>query len=192
MMWLGAEDSECWGLMRLNRASTSPNGIECFLHAVADGAKVRAPEFTAGDDGVVACRTNAVTSRTYVSTGRSGQGFSDTYRRACERVAADPNTPRYAAIDIIMWLTLTDPNISKLKPRTLVARILDNDDTQVSNCWKCLTVVAMSELMHGYAKEAVEVFQRATHVVKRDTGSVPAWLTSRLDIAIAEAAKRNH
>jgi hypothetical protein len=61
--------------MRGNRASTSTNGIECFLHAMANGAKVRAPEFTEGDDGVMACRTNAVTSRTYVSTGRSGQAF---------------------------------------------------------------------------------------------------------------------
>jgi len=45
---------------------------------------------------------NAGTSRTYVSTGREGQGFSDAYRRACERIAADPKTPKYAAIDIIM------------------------------------------------------------------------------------------
>jgi predicted RecB family nuclease len=33
----------------------------------------------------------------YVPTGRDGQGFSDAYRRACKRVAADPKTPKYAA-----------------------------------------------------------------------------------------------
>jgi hypothetical protein len=86
--------------------------------------------------------------------------LSDTYRRACERVGADSNTPRYAGIYIIMWLTLTDPNISTLNQGTPVVRILDNDDTLVSNCWNCLTVVASSEIMHGYAKEAVEVFQK--------------------------------
>jgi hypothetical protein len=51
---------------------------------------------------------------------------------------------------------------------------------------------AMTKLIHGYPKEAVEDFQRAANVVKRDTGSVPEWLTSRLDIAAAQAAKQNH
>ena len=58
--------------------------------------------------------------------------------------------------------------------------ILDNDNNQVSNCWKCLAIVGMTELMHGYPKEALEDFQKAANVVKRDSGSVPAWLTSRL------------
>jgi hypothetical protein len=149
-------------------------------------------EVTAENADVVLCRMNARSSRTFVSTGRDEQGFSDAYRRACERIAADPKTPKYAAIDIIMWLTLTDPNISALKPGTLMAHILDGDDSQVSNCWKCLTIVAMSGLMHGYSKEALEDFQKAAQVVKRDTGSIPAWLTSRLEIAAAEAAKQNH
>jgi hypothetical protein len=91
-----------------------------------------------------------------------------------------------------MWLALTDPNISALKPGTLMVRILDNDNSQVSNCWKCLVIAAMTELMHGYPKEALEYFQKAANVVKRDSGSVPVWLTSRLDIAEAEAAKQNH
>jgi hypothetical protein len=143
---------------------------------------------------------NAGTSSTYVSNGRDEQGFSDAYRRACERIAADPETPKYAAIDIIMWLTLTDPNISALKPGTLMAHILDFDDStdrnriviQIMNCWKCLTINAMTKLMHGYPKDALEDFQQAANVVERDTGSVPEWLASRLDIAATEAAKQNH
>ena len=119
-------------------------------------------------------------------------GFSDAYRRACERITADPKTPKYAAIDIIMWLALTDPNILALKPGTLMAHILDGNDSQISNCWKCVTIVAMTEFMHGYPKEALEDFQKAAKVVKRDTGSVPSWLTSRADIAAAEGAKQNH
>jgi hypothetical protein len=47
----------------------------------------------------------------------------------------------------------------------------------------------MAELMHGYPREALKDFQRAMNVVKRDTGSVPRWLTSRVDVAVAEAAK---
>jgi hypothetical protein len=30
MMWLDAEDSECWGLMKWNAKDTSNNGIDCF------------------------------------------------------------------------------------------------------------------------------------------------------------------
>jgi hypothetical protein len=90
-----------------------------------------------------------------------------------------------------MWLALTDPNILVLNPGTLVAHILDGNVDQFSNCWKCLTIAAMSELMHGYPKEALEDFRKAANVVKRDTGSVPSWLTSRADIAAAEAAKQS-
>jgi hypothetical protein len=205
MLWLGAEDAECWGLMRWNIGDTSNNDLACYQWATLTKDKRRPPrpaddrclycggaEVTAENADVVLCRMNAGSSRTYVSTGRDGQGFSDAYRRACERIAADPKTPKYAAIDIIMWLTLTDPNISALKPVTLMAHILDGDDSQVSNCWKCITIVAMTELMHGYPSEALEDFQKAANVVKRDTGSVPVWLTSRLDFAAAEAAKQNH
>jgi hypothetical protein len=122
--------------------------------------------------------------------GRDGQGFSDAYRRTCERIAADPKTPKYAAIDIIMWLILTDPDILTLKPDTLMVRILDGDNNQIGNCWKCLTIVAMTEIMHGYPREALKDFQKAVSVVKRDTGSAPGWLTSRVDLAAAEAAKQ--
>jgi hypothetical protein len=190
MMWLGAEDSECWGLMKWRAEDTSNNGIDCYRWA----SRMPAPDVTAAsvkDADYVACRANAGTSRTYVSTGRDGQGFSDGYRKACERIAADARTPKYAAIDVIMWLMLTDPKILALKPGTLMANILDRDDDQIGNCWKCLTIVAMTELMHGHPNEAVGDFQKASELVKRDTGSVPAWLTSRIDIAAAEAAKQN-
>jgi hypothetical protein len=190
MMWLGAEDSECWGLMKWSAKDTSNNGIDCFKW----GSRIPIEDVTtanATDADYVVCRANAGTSRTYVSTGRDGQGFSDAYRRACESIAADPKTPKYAAIDIIMWLTLTDPNILPLKPGTLIMNILDRDENQIVNCWKCLTIAAMTALMHGLPKEAVEDFQNAGKVVKRDTGSVPAWLTSRIDIAATEAAKHN-
>jgi hypothetical protein len=105
MLWLGAEDAECWGLMRWNNSDTSSSGIACYKWAT----KETPAEVTAKNANDVLCRMNAATSRAYVSTGRDGQGFSDIYRRACERIAADPKTPKYAAIDIIMWLTLTTP-----------------------------------------------------------------------------------
>jgi hypothetical protein len=188
MLWLGAEDAECWGLMRWNSSDTSNSGIACYKSTM----KLMPAEITAANADDVLCGMNAPTSRAYVSTGRDQQGFSDAYRRACERIAADPKTPKYAAIDIIMWLTLSDPNILALKPGSLVMRILDDDESQTSNCWKCFTINAMSKLMHGYPREALEDFQRAVSVVRRDTGSVPEWLTSRLDIAAAQAAKQNH
>jgi hypothetical protein len=71
-----------------------------------------------------------------------------------------------------------------------MVNILDRDNGQIVNCWECLTIGAMTKLMHGYPKEAVEDFQNAAHLVKRDTGTVPEWLTSRIDIAAAEAAKQ--
>jgi hypothetical protein len=188
MMWLGAEDAECWGFMRWSRSDTSNDGIGCWKWAM----KLKPADVTANNASEVLCRMNAGSSRTFVSTGRDGQGFSDAYQRACERIAADPRTPKYAAIDIIMWLSLTDSNVSALKPATLMTHILDGDLNQINNCWKCLTIGAMSELMHGDLKDAIEHFQGAVNRVKLATGSVPAWLTNRLDFAVAEAAKQKH
>jgi hypothetical protein len=190
MLWLGAEDAECWGLMKWTAEDTSANGIACFLWALPNNKRKPADVTSKNADDVL-CRLNAFNSRIYVSTGRVGQGFSHAYRRACERIAADPKTPKYAAIDIIMWLTLTDPDVLALKPGTLMAHILDGDDNQIGNCWKCLTIIGMTEVMHGYPRKALEDFQKAVNVAKRDTGSVPAWLTSRVDFAAAEAAKAN-
>jgi hypothetical protein len=90
-----------------------------------------------------------------------------------------------------MGLTLTDPNIRTLRPPALLFDILDRDESQIDNCWKCFTIFGMFNLTHGRAKEAVENFRSAANLVQRDTGPVPAWLTSRLDIATAEAAKQN-
>jgi hypothetical protein len=177
--------------MKWSAEDTSNNGLACYEWSTWTTDKRKPDEVTAENADDVLCRMNAGTSRTYVSTGRKGQGFSDVYRRACERIAADPKTPKYAAIDIIMWLTLTDPNVSALKPGTLMVHILDGDDKHIGNCWKCLTIVGMSEIMLGYPREALEDFQKAVNVVKRDTGSVPEWLTSRVDLAAAESAKQN-
>jgi hypothetical protein len=191
MLWLGAEDAECWGLMKWSAKDNSNSGLACWQWGTLTDDKRKPTEVTAKNADDVVCRMNAGTSRIYVSTGRDGQGFSDAYRRACERIAADPKTPKYAAIDIIMWLTLTDPDVLALKPGTLIVHILDGDDNHIGNCWKCLTVIGMTEVMHGYPREALEDFQKAVNVVKRNTGSVPVWLTSRVDLAAAEAAKQN-
>jgi hypothetical protein len=191
MMWLGAEDAECWGLMKWSAADESHFGFACMQQGLLTYNKRKPAEVTANNANDVLCRLNAFTSRIYVSTGRNGQGFSDAYRRACERIAADPKTPKYAAIDIIMWLTLTDPNVLALKPGTLMAHILDGDDNHIDNCWKCLTIIGMTELMHGYPREALKDFQKAVNVVKRDTGSVPEWLASRVDLAATEVAREN-
>jgi hypothetical protein len=91
-----------------------------------------------------------------------------------------------------MWLILTDPDILALKPATLMVRILEYDSNHIGNCWKCLTIMGMSELMHGYPRDALKEFQKAVSVVKRDTGSAPDWLTRRVDLAAAEAAKQKN
>lgn len=124
----------------------------------------------------------------YVPSGVKGQGFSDTYRKACERVAADPRTPKYAAVDILMWLVLTDPNILPLKPGTLMLKIIGGDDN-IQNWWKCWTIMGMSAAMHEQPKDALEFLQRAAFLVKRGDGSVPKWLKSRVDLVATDAAK---
>jgi hypothetical protein len=191
MNWIGAEEAECWGLMKWNAEDESRFGIACFEAAWLRATKRKPDEVTAKNANDVLCRLNAGTSPIYTSMGHHEQGFSDAYRRACERVAADPKTPKYAAIDILMWLTLTDPDVLALKPGTLMARILDGDNNHIGNCWKCLTIIGMTEFMHGYAREALRDFQKAVNVVKRDTGSVPWWLASRIDLATTQVAKEN-
>jgi hypothetical protein len=191
MLWLGAEDAECWGLMKWSAEDESHVALPCVRFSYLTLNKRKPDEVTAKNANDVLCRMNARTSPIYVSTGRDGQGFSDAYRRACERIAADPKTPKYGAIDIIMWLTLTDPDVLALRPATLMMHILDGDENDIGSCWKCLTIIGMTEAMHGYPREALEHFLKAVNVVKRDTGSVPAWLTSRVDLAAAEATKKN-
>ena len=177
--------------MKWSAEDSSNSGLACWQWAMWTTSKRKPAEVTAKNANDILCRMNAGTSRIHLSTGREGQGFSDAYRRACERIAADPQTPKYAAIDIIMWLTLTDPEVLALKPGTLMGQILDDDENQVSNCWKCLTILGMTWLMHDYPRGGLEDFQEAMNVIKRDGGTVPAWLKSRVDLAAAEVAKQN-
>ncbi len=102
MMWLGAEDAECWGLMKWSSEDTSNNGLACWQSIMLTGSKRKPSEVTAKTASDVTCRLNAGTSRVYVQNGHDDQGFSAAYQRACERIAADPRTPKYAAIDIIL------------------------------------------------------------------------------------------
>jgi hypothetical protein len=169
----------------------SNTGIDCYRWGKHLGAQ-EVTAFDPADPDYVACRANAGTSRTYAPSGDDEQGFTETYRTVCERIMADPRTPKYAAIDIILWLTLTDPHIKSLKPGTRMLDLLGHDESQLDNCWKCLTIGGMTVLMHGDPKAAVGYFKEAVDVVKRDTGSAPEWLTSRMDIAVKEAAKQNH
>jgi hypothetical protein len=188
MMWFGADDAECWGFMKWSAEDGSNSGLACFAATVLRTDHRPPNEVTVQKANDIACRMNAGTSLIYVPTGLKGQGFSDTYRKACERVAADPKTPKYAAVDILLWLTLTDPNILALKPGTLMLRIMGDEDN-AQNCWKCFTIVGMSVALHGHPKDALKLLQRAATLVKRDTGAVPVWLTSRADVIATEAAK---
>jgi hypothetical protein len=190
MMWIGAEESECFGLMRWSAQDTESNGIACYQFSMWKSVNRAPPEVTAENANHILCRMNARTSLIYISTGDEQQGFSATYRKSCEHIAADPKTPKYSAVDIIMWLALSDPDVMALRPGTLMIRIMNDDGMNIGYCWKCLTIMGMSRLMHGYPKEALEDFRKAINLVKRDRGSVPGWLTSRVDVA-AEAAKVN-
>jgi hypothetical protein len=49
--------------------------------------------------------------------------------------------------------------------------------------------MGMSSLLTGHPKNGLEFLRIAVQVVERDTGSVPEWLTSRVDIA-AQAAQK--
>ena len=189
MTWLSAEDAECWGMMKWNASNTSSDGMACFMKNVLSMKKERPAGLTAANANDVLCRLSAPTSRIYVPNGDQTQGFSDGYRAGCERVAADPKTPKYAAIDIILWLTVTDPNVRALKPGTLLTKILGGDENQSNNCWKCLTIIGMTQADYGFTKEAMGPLIAAAKVAQRDTGSVPPWLKSRIDLVAADAAK---
>jgi hypothetical protein len=190
MLWLSGEDAECWGLMKWSATDKLP-GLACFT-AMASGVVHQPPaDVTAKNATDVSCRLNAPFSRIYVPNGNKGQGYSDSYRKICERIVLDPKTPPYAAIDILLWLMFTDPNILAIKPGTAMLRIMNNDKDNFENCWKCYTIGAMSIAVHGAPEEALPLFQSAIALVKRDTGSVPLWLKSRADMAASDAAKQN-
>jgi hypothetical protein len=94
--------------------------------------------------------------RTWTPLHRRVDANRETLRSRAAILRA--KTSNYAAIDIIVWLALTDPDVLALKPGTLIANILDRDDNHVDNCWKCLTIIGMTEIMHGYAREALVYF----------------------------------
>lgn len=183
MLWLDAEDAECWGLMKWNAGDGADSGIACFKYSLFTNQKRVPDEVTAKNANDIICRMNAGTSRIYISTGRTGQGFSDTYRNACERVAKDSKSPKYAVVDIVMWLMLTDPHILAIRPVALMRTIFNNDQDQVDHCWKCFTILGMSALLRGFPKDALAELQVASKLVQHDTGSVPMWLASRIDLA---------
>ena len=192
MLWLSAEDAECWGMMKWSETDTSNNGIACFLKGTMTGSARTPADVNAANADDITCRMAAPTSRIYVPGGKGTRGFSDAYRSACERVARAPTTPKYAAIDILLWLSLTDPNVMAIKPGTTMFKILDQDASQVSNCWKCLTIMGMSEAMHGYQGEGLTHLQSAVDLVRKQTGSVPQWLVSRVQAVAADVPSSGH
>ena len=190
MLWLSAEDAECWGMMKWSVSDSSNNGVACFMKGALTSTARTPADISAENADDITCRIAAPTSRIYVPGGSDTRGFSDDYRRACERVAIASTTPKYAAIDIILWLSLTDPNVAAIKPGTTMFKILDQDSAQVTNCWKCLTIVGMTEANHGYPSEGLTHLQNAVFVVRRETGNVPQWLLSRVQAVGAAVAKR--
>ena len=187
MHWLGPEEAECWGLMKWNVSDDSNNGIACYKWALLKAQQRSADEVTSINANDVICRMNAGTSPIYVPTGRDDERFSSSYREACERIATNPKTPKYAAIDIIMWLTLTDPQIEAIRPGTLTLRILNNNEIQFNNCWRCYVIAGLSVLMLDHPADALSDLRNAERLVLRDTGSIPVWLASRIDIAAKQA-----
>ena len=121
---------------------TLNSGLACWQFT---NDKRKPAEVTVKNADDVLCRMNARTSRIYVNGPRRAGFFQRVIATAESVLAADPKTPKYAAIDIIMWLTLTDPDVLALKPGTLMAHILDGDDNHIGNCWKCLTIIGMTE-----------------------------------------------
>ena len=66
ILWLGAEDAECWGLMKWSASDTSNNGLACWQWAMLRSEKREPAEVTADNANDVLCRMNAFTSRIYV------------------------------------------------------------------------------------------------------------------------------
>ena len=75
MLWLGAEDAECWGLMKWSAEDASNNGLACWQWGMLTNDKRKPAEVTAKNADDVLCRMNAGTSRIYISTGATGRVF---------------------------------------------------------------------------------------------------------------------
>ena len=78
----------------------------------------------------------------------------------------------------------------RISRRSLLSHLLEGDESQAANCLKCLTILGMSEAMHGYGREALEDLRRAVTVVRQERASVPEWLMSRVELIAADTAKR--
>jgi len=65
--------------------------------------------------------------------------------------------------------------------------ILDGDANHIGNCWKCLTIMGMTALMHGSLREALEGFLLQSGKLPQS----PGWLASRVDLAATQVAKEN-
>jgi hypothetical protein len=185
VLWFSGEDAECWGFMKWSAQDESNAGIACFIAGASRSTGRQPVEVTAQNANDINCRLHAGTSRIYVP---DHPGFTDTYRRACEKVVLDPKTPKYAAIDILLWLTLTDPNILTINPASLVLKILPEKDL-FENSWKGYAIAGLSAGMHNYPGYARDFFQSAVNVLKNNGDDPPKWLTDRLDLSRTEAAK---
>jgi hypothetical protein len=84
IMWLSGEDAESWGFMKWSDADNS-HGIACLIE-VSKVTRRPPLDVTAKNANDVTCRLNAGFSRIYEPNGNKQQGFSDAYRKACERV----------------------------------------------------------------------------------------------------------
>lgn len=78
MVWLGAEDAECWSSIKWSPKDSSNMGLACWMWSNLKTDKRKPAAVTAKNANDVLCRMNAGTSRIYVSTGSSNQGFSDS------------------------------------------------------------------------------------------------------------------
>ena len=75
MMWLGAEDAECWGFMKWSATDVSNNGIACWKWAMFTNDKREPADVTAENADDVECRMNAGTSRIYAERVAMGRVF---------------------------------------------------------------------------------------------------------------------
>lgn len=178
LIWVGAEEAECWKLTKASLESQEDFAGCLMSTPFRAGVQMKSGQFVPKDVSAKnadydACRFNAGSSFTHLPNPKTkGQGFSSAYRKICSAVVLDPKTPRYAAIDILLWLTLTDPNLLALNPFTLTARLM-KDGKQIARCWKCWSIWGQAALMHGEPKAAVEYFETSAKLATEEEGGFP-------------------
>lgn len=91
-------------------------------------------------------------------------------------------TPRFNRLLIAALVTLVS-SAALAEPITGQASVIDGDTLEIHG-------QRIRLWAHGYPKQAAAELEIAARNVERDTGSIPPWLTSRIDIATAEAAKQ--